>query len=111
MDLQNPHRKRRRIESAQGRSRLPGADRRMSGGNFSSVQRNFASRHIGPSSQEVSAMLEVIGTPSLDALVEKTVPHSIRLKKPMDLPPELSEEEALAALRGVASENEIFRSY
>eukprot|EP01035_Chromulina_nebulosa_P060659 gene60659-82979_t len=42
---------------------------------------NFADRrHIGPSPDEMAAMLELLGYPSLDALIDDTVPASIRLK-------------------------------
>ncbi|MEO6846192.1 MAG: aminomethyl-transferring glycine dehydrogenase [Chthoniobacterales bacterium] len=73
--------------------------------------RNFASRHIGPNSSEIEAMLGAIGSPTLDELIEKTVPASIRLPKPLDLPPALSEEEALKTLRGMADTNQVYRSY
>jgi len=42
----------------------------------------FIQRHIGPSASETNKMLAVIGAPSLDVLIEKTIPASIRLKKP-----------------------------
>ena len=48
---------------------------------------HFAPRHIGPSPDETPAMLEAIGAPSLDALIDEAIPSSIRLKKPLDLPP------------------------
>ena len=41
---------------------------------------DFANRrHIGPSPKEMEAMLKVIGYDSLDALIDDTVPKSIRL--------------------------------
>lgn len=40
---------------------------------------DFANRrHIGPSPQEMTEMLRVVGAPSLDALIDQTVPASIR---------------------------------
>jgi glycine dehydrogenase len=40
---------------------------------------DFANRrHIGPSPDEMAAMLDVVGVPSLDALIAETVPASIR---------------------------------
>jgi glycine dehydrogenase len=56
-------------------------------------------------------MLQVLGYPSLDALVDDLVPQNIRLRRPLDLPPARSEREALAALRAMASQNQVFRSY
>jgi hypothetical protein len=46
---------------------------------------DFTSRHIGPSDGEVAAMLEVIGLPSVDALIDEALPQSIRLDRPLDL--------------------------
>ena len=42
----------------------------------------FEDRHNGPDAKEVQEMLEVIGAPSLDALIEETVPAGIRMKEP-----------------------------
>jgi glycine dehydrogenase len=41
----------------------------------------FESRHIGPDPAERDGMLEIIGSPSLDALVDATIPAAIRLKR------------------------------
>ena len=40
----------------------------------------FAPRHIGPSPAERDAMLQAIGAPSLDGLIDQAIPASIRLK-------------------------------
>jgi glycine dehydrogenase len=71
----------------------------------------FESRHIGPSSAERDAMLEVIGAPSLDALVDEAIPSAIRLKRPLDLPGAVSEHRYLSELRHLASRNRVFKSY
>lgn len=65
----------------------------------------FVSRHIGPRGSETEHMLETVGYASLDALVDAAVPSSIRMEEPLDIPEGLSEEEALAALRGLAQKN------
>ena len=45
---------------------------------------DFANRrHIGPSPAEMEAMLKVIGYPSLDAMINDTVPASIRQQVPL----------------------------
>ncbi|MEI8293190.1 MAG: aminomethyl-transferring glycine dehydrogenase [bacterium] len=67
----------------------------------------FANRHIGPSSTEIETMCAVIGAPSLDALIDETVPSAIRLQRDLNLPAARSEEEALAELRSIMSENKI----
>jgi glycine dehydrogenase len=52
---------------------------------------NFTSRHIGPRKDEIAKMLKTIGVSTLDELIDKTVPSSIRLAKPLDLPVGLSD--------------------
>jgi glycine dehydrogenase len=71
---------------------------------------SFARRHIGPSPRDIAAMLETVGAKSLDALMAETLPASIRQKAPLDLGPALSETEALAHMRGLASQNRVFTS-
>ena len=71
----------------------------------------FAPRHIGPSPAERDAMLREIGAASLEALVEQTVPASIRLARPLRLPPPESEHQYLRRLTHVARRNKTFRSY
>ncbi|MBD1831440.1 aminomethyl-transferring glycine dehydrogenase [Cyanobacteria bacterium FACHB-472] len=72
---------------------------------------SFADRHIGPNPDEVGQMLEVLGLKDLDALVEKTVPQTIRLKGSLQLPEPKSEYAAIALLKEIASKNQVFRSY
>ena len=66
---------------------------------------DFASRHIGPTPQDVVAMLEVVGVPTLEDLLDRTVPASIRHDEPLDLDPALTEREAVDALRAMADRN------
>ncbi len=56
-------------------------------------------------------MLETLGYPDLDALIEAVVPAAIRLRRPLELPAARSEEESLAALAALAGKNQLFRSY
>jgi glycine dehydrogenase len=56
-------------------------------------------------------MLEAIGVPSLEALIDQTVPPDIRLAAPLDLPEGDTEYEYLRRLRGIAARNRIARSY
>ncbi|MEZ0352655.1 aminomethyl-transferring glycine dehydrogenase [Mycobacterium sp. pR1184] len=78
-------------------------------------QSSFAARHIGPDSQAIEAMLDVIGVGSLDELASKAVPAGI-LDKLSDsglapglsaLPPAAGEAEALAELRALADTNTV----
>ena len=72
---------------------------------------NFIPRHIAPSEDEIAAMLRELGLSSLDELIDKTVPHSIRLKQPLRLHEPKSELEALAELRQIAVKNKVFRNF
>ncbi len=71
---------------------------------------NFADRHIGPDDVELDKMLTTIDTDSLDALVDETIPASIRFRASLDLPDALSEVEVLDDLRSLASQNRVVRS-
>ncbi len=71
----------------------------------------FERRHIGPSETETQEMLKVLNVKSLDELIEQTVPASIRLKKPLNLPPAQSEFEYLQTLKQVSLKNKVMRSY
>ena len=66
---------------------------------------DFASRHIGPAPRDIEEMLEVIGVPTLDDLLDRTVPASIRHDEPLALDPALTEREAVEALRAMADRN------
>ncbi|MEW5248282.1 aminomethyl-transferring glycine dehydrogenase [Microbulbifer discodermiae] len=70
----------------------------------------FIHRHIGPDEHQVKEMLETLGVGSLDQLLEKTVPASIR-DDDLDLADPVSEEEALAELHSLAQRNKIYRTF
>jgi glycine dehydrogenase len=70
----------------------------------------FGRRHIGPSPREVAEMLAAIGVSSVEELIRQTVPDSIRLERPLRLGPPLSETDAIAQLRSLASKNEVLTS-
>src|SRR5213076_3357560 len=72
---------------------------------------SFARRHIGPSEDEVSAMLREVGFESLNTLVEAAVPNNIRLDRELNLPEAKSEDEALAELRAISKKNKIAKSF
>ncbi|MCK1642683.1 aminomethyl-transferring glycine dehydrogenase [Bradyrhizobium sp. 157] len=71
---------------------------------------DFVRRHIGPSPRDISAMLESVGAKSLGELMSQTLPSTIRQKAPLDLGPALSETEALAHMRELAAQNQVFTS-
>ncbi|MGH7663558.1 MAG: aminomethyl-transferring glycine dehydrogenase [Gemmatimonadaceae bacterium] len=72
---------------------------------------SFITRHIGPNSADVAAMLELLGHQSLDDLVAATVPENIRLRRALRLGEPKSEMEALAGIREMARKNRVMRSY
>ena len=71
----------------------------------------FVRRHIGPSPEDQGKMLKAMGVATLEALVSETVPASIRMAKPLALPPGLSEAALLARASELGSMNEVWRSY
>ena len=71
---------------------------------------DFANRrHIGPSPAEMDAMLAVVGAPSLEALIDETVPASIRQASGLGWAP-LAEHELLDRMRAVAARNRVMTS-
>ncbi|WP_297340538.1 aminomethyl-transferring glycine dehydrogenase [Pseudophaeobacter sp.] len=72
---------------------------------------DFANRrHIGPSPEEMQAMLDVIGAESLEALIDDTVPASIRQAAALEFGRPLSERELLFHMREVADKNQVLTS-
>jgi glycine dehydrogenase len=72
---------------------------------------DFANRrHIGPSPEEMAEMLKVVGASSLDALIDETVPASIRQAEPLDFGKPKSESELLRHMREVAGRNKVLTS-
>ncbi|MDQ3738215.1 MAG: aminomethyl-transferring glycine dehydrogenase [Actinomycetota bacterium] len=63
----------------------------------------FVRRHIGPDDEDLAAMLAVLGVADLDALIDETVPKSIRQTDPLALGPPRSEGDVLDELRRHAS--------
>ena len=73
----------------------------------------FMNRHIGVSnSQDLDEMLKVIGTESVEELIQQVIPASIRLKRPLALPAEgMSEYEFAAHINSLAAKNKPLRSF
>ena len=71
----------------------------------------FLERHIGPNDAEIAHMLRTIGHDSLESLTDAIVPGSIKSAAPLALPEAISEVEAIAKIRAVASRNQVFRSF
>jgi len=65
----------------------------------------FVRRHIGPDEREIGHMLDTLGVESLDALIESTLPPSIQVDTPLDLPEASNETAALNRVRAIARLN------
>ena len=77
---------------------------------FEQQSNEFLSRHNGSIGSE-SAMLKTIGVKTIDELVNKTVPASIRSSKKLNLPEAMSETALLKHLKDVSLNNKVFRNY
>jgi glycine dehydrogenase len=71
---------------------------------------SFARRHLGEDAGATAEMLQLLGQPSLDALVDAAVPAAIR-RGALALPAAAGESAALAELRTHADENKVARSF
>ena len=87
-------------------------------------RKSFANRHIGPRSKDIELMLTTLGYSSMADFIEDVVPADIRLSSAFssngdanDIGSSLqthiakSESEVLSALKKLASENKVFRSF
>ena len=70
----------------------------------------FFHRHIGPTPEEQSKMLDDLGVSTIDELVRQIVPDSILLRGDDNLPEGCSEQEALTELKEIAEKNIVKRS-
>ena len=73
--------------------------------------KEFIARHIGPSVDEQSKMLNYLGYNSLDSLIEATVPNKILDQKFLKLTEAVSENDALQQLNAIAKKNKLFKNF
>ncbi|KXK44263.1 MAG: glycine dehydrogenase [Bacteroidetes bacterium OLB11] len=78
---------------------------------YNQQQQEFEGRHIGPNEVETNEMLNTIGVQSINELIEKTVPSSIRLKKDLDMSTPMSEFEYLKHISDLGLKNKIYKDY
>lgn len=71
----------------------------------------FLRRHIGPDSIQQQEMLNYVGAESLDDLTAQIVPESIRLSQELSIGDSCGEAEGIAYIRGLAKQNQVFKSY
>jgi len=78
---------------------------------FEQQSREFISRHIGPNEKDTAQMLKVIGEPSMESLIGKTVPQSIRMNHELRIPAPVGEFEYLELIKQISLKNKIFKNY
>ncbi|MBL1436041.1 MAG: aminomethyl-transferring glycine dehydrogenase [Rhodobacteraceae bacterium] len=72
---------------------------------------DFANRrHIGPSPIEMDEMLKVLGVDSLDALIDETIPDSIRQGSPLNIGSGMTERDVLHHMEAVIGQNKVLTS-
>ncbi|WP_145535798.1 aminomethyl-transferring glycine dehydrogenase [Yersinia thracica] len=81
--------------------------------NLSQLEHNdaFIQRHIGSSAEQQQQMLAAVGTSSLSSLIQQIVPADIQLPSPPPVGDAATEHQALAELKGIASQNQRYKSY
>ena len=67
--------------------------------------RAFISRHLGPDTQETQQMLDSLGLPDIDTLINQTIPQAIRMEAALNLPSPLSEDSLLDHMADLAAQN------
>ena len=77
---------------------------------FEQQQQEFIGRHIGTIGTE-EKMLATIGLSSLEELISKTVPASIRSKEALSIPESMSEADYLKHIKDLSLKNKLFKNY
>jgi glycine dehydrogenase len=71
----------------------------------------FIARHIGIDADDEALMLKAIGSTSRRELIDGIVPRSITRHSKMDIPGAITEAQALAELKAMAAQNQVFKSH
>ncbi len=71
----------------------------------------FIPRHIGPTNAAQATMLNELGYADMDSFIDAVVPANILTRPALALPEAVSEVDALAALKAVAEQNGVNRSF
>jgi glycine dehydrogenase len=92
-------------------SKLPPEEiRKLCMNLFKEQQNEFARRHIGTLGNE-PAMLATTGAASIEELIRKTVPASIRMQEELAVPDAISETALLEHLKEISLQNKLFKNY
>jgi glycine dehydrogenase len=78
---------------------------------FEKQANEFRRRHIGSNDAETQQMLSTIGIKTLDELINKAIPASIRNPESLHVTEPVSEAEYLDLIREIASRNLVFKNY
>lgn len=78
---------------------------------FSIQSEEFIGRHIGPNEQDTKVMLQTIGVESMEELISRTVPDSIRMDHQLRIPAAESEAAYLAELKEASLKNKLCKNY
>ncbi len=71
----------------------------------------FVHRHVGVRQNDIEKMCAAIGVSSLDDLIDKTVPASIRLKDKLELDEAETETEFLKSMKELSQKNQMYKNY
>jgi glycine dehydrogenase len=71
----------------------------------------FIGRHIGITKADEAEMLATIGEPSLDSLLDKTVPAAIRMQAELAIDEPMSEHQYLEHVKNISLKNTIAKNY
>lgn len=74
-------------------------------------QDEFLRRHIGPDEAQIAEMLDYLKIGSLESLIEKAVPETIRNDAPLALNQSRSETAILSRIREIADKNKVYTSF
>ena len=76
------------------------------------IERTFEDRHIGPTHRDEKAMLKALGYEDLESFISAVVPSNIAIKDVIEasIDAGVSEVEAIAELRALASKNKVLTS-
>ena len=82
----------------------------MSSTSWDHSSPDFWRRHIGVTPTEFDTMLAAVGVATMDELIDKAVPESIRIRDDLDIPAARTEPEVAEALRRLGEKNDVYIS-
>ncbi len=72
---------------------------------------HFLKRHLGSTQPEEKSLLKTVGVPSIENLIEKVIPSSIRISEPLKIPEEHSEYDFLQKIKQIGAKNKLYKNY